>query len=89
MKLGVLEKTERKLILEVRGESHTFVNLLRENAWKKGAEQASYIIENPFMSEPKFLLIAKNPKKVLTDSAQLIIDQAKELQNELKRVFKK
>ena len=88
MKLVVLEKQDEKIVLEVHGETHTFLNLLRENAWKAGSKQASYITEHPHLSEPKLVIRSKNPKKILDDATQMIIDQAKEFEKEFKRVSK-
>ena len=84
-----LEKGNEKISLEVRGETHTFLNLLRENVWKAGGKQASYVIEHPYLSEPKLTVRAKNPKKILDNAAQMIIDQTKDFEREFKRVLKK
>jgi len=86
MKLVLLENTDKKIILEVQGETHTFLNLLRENAWDSGSRQASYMMEHPYLSEPKLIIRADNPKKVLDNAAQMIIDQAKEFGKEFRRV---
>jgi DNA-directed RNA polymerase subunit L len=86
MKLKLLEKAKDKIVFEVSGETHTFLNLLRENAWKVGSEQASYVIEHPYLSEPRFIVKADNPAKILSDASQRIIDQAKEFGKEFKRV---
>lgn len=89
MKLDVLENIEGKMVLEIKGENHTFLNLLRDNAWSAGSNQASYMIEHPYLSEPKIIIRADNPKKVLESSAQAIIDSAKEFEKEFGRVSKK
>jgi DNA-directed RNA polymerase subunit L len=89
MKLVLLESSEKKMVLELRGETHTFLNLLRDGAWESGSKQASYMIEHPYLSEPKLIIRADNPKKVLDNAAQLIIDQAKEFEKEFKRVSNK
>jgi DNA-directed RNA polymerase subunit L len=89
MKLVLLENKEGKMVLEVRGENHTFLNLLRENAWDAGSRQASYIIEHPYLSEPKLIIRADNPKKVLDASAQAILDSAKEFEKEFSKVSAK
>ena len=60
-----------------------------ENAWKKGARQVSYMIEHPYLSQPKIVVNANNPKKVLSDAAQMVIDDAKDFGNKFKRVAKK
>jgi DNA-directed RNA polymerase subunit L len=89
MRLIVLGKGEDKITLEVRGETHTFLNLLRENAWKAGSKQASYMTEHPYLSEPKLTVRGKNPKKILDSAAQMIIDQTKEFEKEFKRVSRR
>ena len=89
MKLVVLENDPKKMVLEVQGETHTFLNLLRENAWEAGSKQASYMIEHPYLSEPKMIIRADNPKKVLDAAAHMIIDQAKEFEKEFRRVSAK
>ncbi len=88
MKIDVVEKTKDKIVLEVHGEDHTFLNILRENAWKTKAKQAGYIIEHPYLSEPKFIIRGRNPKKMLIDAAQLTIDQTEEFEKEFKRAIK-
>ena len=88
MKLNVIEKGKEKISIGIHGETHTFLNLLRENAWKVGCRQASYTIKHPYLSEPKFTVSGKNPLKVLNDATQMIIDQAKEFQTEVKKKLK-
>jgi len=88
MKLKKLEKTKDKLVVEVQGEDHTLLNLLRENAWKKQADQASYIIEHPYLSDPKIIIRSKDPKKILVNSAQLIVEDVASFQKAFKSARK-
>ena len=89
MDINVLEKEDKKLKIEIRGETHTFLNLLREKAWDAGADQASYMQEHPYLIQPKIIIRAKDPKKVLTSAAQKIIDDAEELRGEFSRALKR
>lgn len=89
MQLKVLEKKGDTLKLEVAGETHTLMNLLRENAWKAGAKQASYTIRHPYLSQPEMMVIASDPKKVLSSAAQLAMDQAQDFAAAFKRALKK
>ncbi len=88
MELNVLEQTENKIVVEVRGEDHTLLNLLREACWTEGADQATYMIEHPYLSQPKIIVRGKNPKKILINAAQLIIDQIEEFAKEFRRASK-
>jgi len=89
MELTIVEKGKNKIKIEVKGETHTFLNLLRERAWQCGCEQASYILEHPTLSYPKLIVKAKNPVKVLVDSTQKIIDEVKEFSVLFSRALKK
>ncbi|MEM5812609.1 MAG: RpoL/Rpb11 RNA polymerase subunit family protein, partial [Candidatus Aenigmatarchaeota archaeon] len=85
----IVEKKEGKIKVEVIGEDHTFLNVLREKCWKAGASQASYMIEHPCMSNPKIIVSAKNPKKVLSDAADMIIDDVSEFRKGFSKAIKR
>ena len=89
MKLEVVEDEKSKLKVTVHGESHTILNIIRENAWKSGADQASYIVDHPYLSPSQFIVQGENPRKILTASIQMVIDQAKEFEKEFSSAVKK
>jgi len=88
MKLKIVENKKDKIKVEVVGESHTLLNLLRETSWKTGADQASYIIAHPYMSNPEIIIRGTNPKKTLIDAAQKITDESTAFEKEVKRALK-
>lgn len=89
VEIKVLEKTDESVKIEVVGETHTLLNLLREKSWKAGASQASYMIEHPYLSDPKIMVRAKNPKKVLSDAAEMVSEEAREFGKEFSRAARK
>jgi len=89
MDFKTLERKKNKLVVEVRGESHTMLNVLREKAWESGADQASYMIEHPYLAHPKIIIRAKEPKKVLRAAAQLVADEVKDFERQFSRALKK
>lgn len=89
MELSATEKAKEKLRVEVRGETHTMLNLIRENAWKAGANQAAYIIQHPYISQPEIIIRSKNPAKTLRDAAQIAVDDSKGFSVAFKRAMKK
>ena len=89
MDLEVLEKKGDKIQIEVKGETHTLLNLLRENSWKAGAKQASYMVKHPYLSHPKIIIKSGQPKKILTNAAQMIIDDATTFEKSFRRALKK
>jgi DNA-directed RNA polymerase subunit L len=89
MELAATEKTKEKLRVVVRGETHTMLNLIRENTWKAGAKQASYIIQHPYISQPEIIVRSRNPGKTLQDASQMVIDDSKAFSVAFKRAMKK
>lgn len=89
MELNVLEKEKNKLKIGVSGETHTLMNLLRENCWKAGAKQAAYVVEHPYLSEPKIVVRGSDPKKVLNSAAQLTEKQVSDFLREFRKAGKK
>ena len=89
MELKVLEKKPNRLRVEVLGETHTLLNLVTEYAWLAKASQASYIIQHPYLSEPELIINSTDPKKTLSNAAQIIIDRAKEFKLGFERALKR
>ena len=89
MELKVIEKKPDKLSMEVVGETHTLLNVLTEYAWEAKASQASYIIDHPYLSQPELIVRSKNPKKTLSDAAQILIDNSREFKIGFERALKK
>ena len=89
MELNVLENSSGKLKVEVRGETHTLLNLITEYAWLTKATQASYIIRHPYLSEPELIVRSQNPKKTLADAAEMVIEKTDDFQKSFKRARRK
>ncbi|MBI4020202.1 MAG: DNA-directed RNA polymerase subunit L [Candidatus Aenigmarchaeota archaeon] len=89
MELEIAESQKDCVKVIVKGESHTLCNLLREKSWEAGAKQAAYMVEHPYMSDPKIIVRAANPKKVLRDAAQMVVDEAMDFEKEFKRALKR
>jgi DNA-directed RNA polymerase subunit L len=92
MELNIIKEDEKKLILEVKGETIGFVNLLRDELWKdKSVSEAAHIKEHPYLAEPKvFVKVNKgSPRTALEKAAARIRDQAKEFGEEFKKALKK
>jgi len=88
MKIELVSKETDKIKVKIEGENHTLLNLLRENAWGQKADQATYVVERPYLSTPELVIKGKNPMKILEGSAQEIVQQSKELEKEFLRVLK-
>ncbi len=91
MELNVIKKDKNLLEVEVKGESVGFVNLVKEELWNdKSVDEAAFIKEHPYMSEPKLYVKTKRkkPKGVIKDALKRIEVQLKDFKKEFKRALK-
>jgi len=57
MEIKVLEEKKSKLIFEVEGMGHTFLNILKNELWNDNhVKVATFNIRHPIISKPKFIL---------------------------------
>lgn len=81
MELIILSKTENELEVELKGETHTLLNLLRDLLIKDGrVEVAFYDIKHVSISDPVFYIKTdgSNPIEVLKDAASKIVVECDE-----------
>jgi len=91
MELNVLKEEKNQLEIELKGGSIGFSNLIKEELWNdKNVDEAAYIKEHPYMSEPKIYLKTrgKDPKLVLNNTIKRIEVKLKDLRGEFKRALK-
>lgn len=92
MELRVVEEDEKKLVLEIEGETFTLTNMLREELWSdKSVAEAASIKRHPYLDQPKILVkvYRGNPKNALEKAASRIVDKSKDFKEEFKRALKK
>ena len=73
MELNILEEKKNNLKFELKGEDHTFCNLLKNELWNdKHVKVATYSVAHPLVGVPKFIVETdgREPKKVLEDAAK-------------------
>ena len=83
MEINILEESKTKMVFELRDETHTFCNLLKEEIKKvKGVELASYKIDHPLVGIPTFQIETKGiePKKAIKEALKSIQKLAKEFE---------
>jgi len=92
MEVKVLKQEKDSMLVELKGDTIGFANLLREELWEnKDVDEAASIKEHPYMSEPKVYVKTKgtSPKKVLLDAAKSLQNKVKELEKEFEMGIKK
>jgi DNA-directed RNA polymerase subunit L len=72
MEINVLEDKPKRMVFELKGETHTLCNALREELWNdKAITVSAYNISHPLVGVPKFIIETdgdKEPKKALKDA---------------------
>ena len=87
MEFNVLEEDKNKLVFELKGETHTFCNLLKKELQEhKDVVSASYRIEHPLVGIPTFLLETKGnePRKVLKAALNSLKKKTENFSKEVK-----
>lgn len=84
MKIKITKETKNELEIILKGENHTFCNLLRKKLLEdKDVEVAAYTIDHPIVGEPRLYVRGKSPKQSLLKAAKNI----KENFNEFKKIL--
>jgi len=86
MELNVLEDKKGRLVFEVDGMGHTFLNLLKTELWNDShVKVATYTIKHSEASKPKFILETgdENPKSALTSAVGRLKRQSEHFKKEL------
>jgi len=89
MEFNVLEESKTKLMFELKGETHTFCNLLKAELRKvKGVILVSYRIDHPLVGIPIFMMETKGvePRKALKEALKSMKKLAKDFQNQVKKL---
>lgn len=88
MELNILENTKNRLKFEIKGEGHSFCNVLKSELWEEdNMEIAGYHIEHSLVSEPVFVVQTSkgDPKKIVLDT----VERLQKKNKALKEAFKK
>lgn len=86
MEFTVIEETKTKLVFQLKGETHTFCNVLKHELQQvKGVNVATYRIDHPLVGVPQFLLETKGiePRKALKEALGSLKKKAEQFQKEV------
>lgn len=91
MELKIIEEKKNKLIFELKGETHTFCNALKQELWNdKHVRAASYNIAHPLIGVPKFIVETDgiSPKKALTEASKRLNNVADKFKSAFAKAIK-
>lgn len=87
MEFTVLEESKNELVFQLKGETHTFCNVLKEELYTvKGVKVATYRIDHPLIGIPTFMLGTSGvePRKALKEALKSLRKKAEEFKKEVK-----
>ena len=92
MEIKVLEDKKNKLVFEVDGAGHTFINVLKNELWNDShVKIATYSIRHPITSKPKMVVETdgdESPKAALASAISRLKKTSDKLRDEVKKEIK-
>ena len=92
MELSIISEDTHKLKLGIKGETHTFCNLLRKELWQdEHIKVSGYTIEHSLVGHPVLIVETDekgDPRKSLQKAVERIKKQNKEFIEQFKKVLK-
>ena len=88
MELEIIEEKKNRIVLKIKGETHTFCNALKKALLDdKHVKIATYKIDHPLIGIPEMIVETdgKDPKKALKEAS----DRLSKIFNKFKSVFLK
>ena len=89
MEIKILEDKKSKIIFEVEGMGHTFLNILKNELWNDShVKIATYVIRHPIVSKPKFTLEtdgSEAPRSALTSAVSRLKKTSEKFKKEIIR----
>ena len=73
MEIKIIQDEKNKLVFEIKGVSHGFCNMLKEQLLQNSdVKIATYKVEHPLVNIPKFLVetTGADPKKCVADAVK-------------------
>ena len=89
MEFTVLEESKTKLSFQLKGETHTFCNALKEALEEvKGVEVATYRIDHPLVGIPQFFIETKGvePRKALKEALKGLRSKSEDFAKAVKKL---
>lgn len=90
MELEVEKQDKNSVVIKVRGETHTLLNMVREELWNdKNVSEASVVQEHPFAPDSKILVKVSSgsPISALEKSADRVSSNVEKLKKAFDKAF--
>ena len=92
MELKILAEDKNRLELQIKGESHTFCQVLTKELWNdEHVKVAAYNISHPLVGVPVFVIETdgkKKPQQALADAAKRLDKITSQAKSDFAKVIK-
>jgi DNA-directed RNA polymerase subunit L len=89
MEIKIIEEDKKRMIFEIRGESHTMPNLLEKELWNdEDVKVAGYNIAHPLVDNPR-MIVEVNTKKTPREAVEDAMKRLKKHNADFQKNFKK
>jgi DNA-directed RNA polymerase subunit L len=91
MEIKVREQSKNRLVIDIKGESHTLCNALRKELWNDShIKIAAYDVKHPLIGVPHIIVETDgtDPKKVLASAAKKLSKKAGDFAKLAKKAIK-
>lgn len=89
MEINVLEEKKNKMVFEIGGIGHTFINMLKNELWQDShVKVATYSIRHPIINKPKIIVETdgeESPRSALTSAVSRLKKQSEKLRDYVKK----
>lgn len=90
MDIKIIEEDKKKIVFEVPGESHTLLNILREELWNdENVKEAAYRIKHPLTKIARMIVETngkEEPRKALQEAAKRVIKTNKKFADAFSKI---
>jgi len=89
MEINIIEEDKKKMVFEIKGESHTLSNLLEKELWRdEDVKAAGYNVAHPLIGVPK-MVVETNGKKTAREAVEDAAKRMKKQNADFQKAFKK
>ena len=91
MELTFLDDKKNRAVIAIKGEDHTFCNLLKEELWNDDSTKATaYRIDHPLVSVPNLIVETSGEaaRTVLKRACTRVTNQLEKFKDSAKKILK-
>jgi len=83
MEVFIKKKESEKIVLSIKGETHTFLQLLKHYLLQHKADYCGYYIDHPTSNEALFIVKGKNVEKIIKKAIEQAISELENLRENI------